>query len=171
MKQASNGFPTAPFPPRHVSREAEAVWSRIQSPCKPSPWQPLTEELLPEIFPFITLLNPLSLHLITMSPDLWPPFYVITFFKQAVKIELPDFYLPPHYGNWFKKAKILSYLSLICPSSPTDVSDVPLSAQPIIQLFLHVISFLFFLSTFLSFSLSSILRKDYVKTGKLIKMQ
>jgi len=66
------------------------------------------EELLQEIFPSSTLLNSLSLPLISMNPDLWPPFYVTTFFKQAVKIEIPDLYLPLHSENWIKRLKSLA---------------------------------------------------------------
>lgn len=59
----------------------------------------------PRNLSFIALLNSFSLHLIRMSPDLWPPFYVATFFKQAVKIELSDFYLSPNPENWVKSLK------------------------------------------------------------------
>lgn len=119
----------------------------------------------PRILSFITLLNSLPLHLVTMNPDLWPPFYVITFFKQSVKIELPDFCLPPHTDNRFERLK-----SLVTSASFVLLLQMFLMSPSQLSFFFVLLLFLFFLSTFLSSSLSSILRKDYVKNGKLIKM-
>lgn len=124
----------------------------------------------PRKLSFTALLNSLSLHLVTMrQPDLWPPFYVAVFFKQAVKIELSDFYLPPNHENWGERLKLkLLHFRIICPSSTIDVSDTPLSAQPTTQLFLHIVTF--FTLPFYPFFLSNPLRKHHVGTDKMMKM-
>lgn len=62
----------------------------------------------PRNLSFTTLLNSLSLHLITMNPDLWPPCHIITFLKPALKIKIPDFYLPPPSESEFKRLKSLA---------------------------------------------------------------